>query len=241
MGNSRVDSGRKHADSIQCLLAARTWGGPHLTAWVTHIISSCMVPDQRPATMLPYQRSVALQANPGELFHIGHGLRLETTLTLHAPQPLLQSRHVDKQYRYSGTTPQPSGAPSIFHPSPSDVHLTAWVPELSRQRPRRQHRTRTHLPVLPAGALRRLTMTVTIPPTWTQPAGCLATDDLYGYRNPKGNFADILGAPAETDSCYPSGFQATTPSIMYATGCPDVGLALRCCFRVIMPTSKADM
>ncbi|KUI61472.1 hypothetical protein VP1G_11252 [Cytospora mali] len=64
-------------------------------------------------------------------------------------------------------------------------------------------------------------MTLTIPATWTQPAGCLATDDLYGYENPTGYFVDMLGAPSQTSSCYPSGYQATTSGVMYATACPD--------------------
>lgn len=67
-------------------------------------------------------------------------------------------------------------------------------------------------------------MSLTIPATWTQPTGCLATDDLYGYENPTSYFLDALGAPSQTSACFPSGYQATKNAFMYATGCPDVSL-----------------
>lgn len=64
-----------------------------------------------------------------------------------------------------------------------------------------------------------MTTTLTIPATWTQSAGCLASNDLYGWEDSTGYFVDALGAPSQTSSCYPPGYEATS-GFMYATACP---------------------
>ncbi|KAH8772010.1 hypothetical protein F5883DRAFT_48127 [Diaporthe sp. PMI_573] len=63
-------------------------------------------------------------------------------------------------------------------------------------------------------------MARTIPEEWTQSTGCLSSGDLWGWGLDNGQYADVLGAPTETSSCYPPDYQPNK-AILYATdACP---------------------
>lgn len=64
-----------------------------------------------------------------------------------------------------------------------------------------------------------MTITLALDPSWTQPYGCLATNDLWLW-NDNTYVADVLGAPTAT-ACYPAGYQPTDTIRYEAAACPD--------------------